>query len=352
MGLTVLNVAYPFAPVSFDTTGGAEQILAALDRALTRAGHRSIVLACEGSEVTGTLVPVPVHSTIGPAAWHEAHARHRAAIAAALERWPVDVVHMHGVDFQAYLPTKPVPVLVTLHLSMDRYAPDALCVARPATWFNCVSADQQAAWGKRPDLLPVIENGVDLDRFCASHARRRFALMLARICPEKGVHLAIAAARLAGLPLLIAGQVFPYEEHRRYFTTEIAPQLGRDCRFLGPVDAGRKRRLLAAAHCVLVTSLVEETSSLVAREAAAAGTPVVAFDRGALRETVEHGRTGFLVRDVEGMAAAIQACHGISAETCRATARRRFSLDGMTDRYIDVYDRLARPGLPVLREVT
>ncbi len=66
-------------------------------------------------------------------------------------------------------------------------------------------------------------NGVALA--AARHAKRPFALTLGRICPEKGVHLAIEAAKRAGIPLLIAGEVFPYEAHRRYFAEEVQPRL-------------------------------------------------------------------------------------------------------------------------------
>ena len=60
MALTVLSVAYPLAPVGPDAVGGAEQILTCLDRALVRAGHRSIVVACEGSKTCGTLFPIRI----------------------------------------------------------------------------------------------------------------------------------------------------------------------------------------------------------------------------------------------------------------------------------------------------
>ena len=56
MPLTILQVAYPFAPVGRDSVGGAEQVLAACDRAAVCAGHRSIVVACEGSTVA-KLIP-------------------------------------------------------------------------------------------------------------------------------------------------------------------------------------------------------------------------------------------------------------------------------------------------------
>jgi glycosyltransferase involved in cell wall biosynthesis len=165
--------------------------------------------------------------------------------------------------------------------------------------------------------------------------------MLARICPEKGVHLAIEAAKRAGVPLLIAGETFPYGEHQRYFREEVEPRLDRWRRFIGPVGMRRKRRLLAAARCVLVPSLVPETSSLVAREALASGTPVIAFARGALTETVEHGRTGFLVHDHVTMADAIQRTMEIDPEQCRAVARARFSLDGMIRQYFALYEAFA-----------
>jgi glycosyltransferase involved in cell wall biosynthesis len=135
--------------------------------------------------------------------------------------------------------------------------------------------------------------------------------------------------------------VFPYPEHQRYFAEEIAPRLDAKRRFIGPVGFARKRRLLTAARCVLIPSLVDETSSLVAREAAACGTPVVAFPRGALPESVEHGRTGFLVRDVAEVADAIRRAPEIDAAVCRATARERFPIQRMVAGYFEAYASLA-----------
>jgi glycosyltransferase involved in cell wall biosynthesis len=76
-------------------------------------------------------------------------------------------------------------------------------------------------------------------------------------------------------------------------------------------------------------------------EALASGTPVVAFPSGALPEIVQHGVTGFLVRDTAEMADAIDACAAIDPEHCRAVARERFGLDATLRKYIDVYARLA-----------
>lgn len=345
MGLTVLSVAFPFAPVGPDAVGGAEQVLAQLDAALVRAGHRSVVVACAGSRPADSLVATPrANGPITDAVRRRVHAAYRRAIERALLRRPVDVVHMHGIDFHAYLPPPGPPVLVTLHLPPEWYPPSIFHLKRPNTFLHCVSASQRARCPREARLLPEVPNGVAVDAMARRHAKRRFALTLGRICHEKGFHLALDAARRAGVPLLLAGQTFPYEAHEAYFACEIAPRLSPDRRFIGPIGPVRKRRLLSGARCLLVPSLAPETSSLVAMEALACGTPVIAFPVGALPEIVEHGRTGFIVRDEREMAQAIHATAVIDPDVCRAVARERFSLGRTVERYLALYRKLRRPG--------
>lgn len=342
MALTILSVAYPLAPVSADAVGGAEQVLARLDRALVAAGHRSIVVAQDGSRVAGELVAVPrVDGLLDEAAKAAAQARHRAAIADSLARFPVDLVHLHGIDFDAYLPPPGPPVLVTIHLPPDWYAAGALAPGRPDTWFHAVSETQHRACPANPRLLPPIPNGIEVADFARVYRKRHYALILGRLCPEKGIHLAIEAARRVEIPLAIAGEAYRYAAHLDYVRDEVRPRLDRWRRLVGPVGGARKRRLLGSATCLLVPSLAPETSSLVAREAIAAGTPVIAFPAGALRETVDHGRTGFLVESVDEMAQAIPQAASLDPGHCRAVARERFSADRMIAAYIDLYGRLA-----------
>jgi glycosyltransferase involved in cell wall biosynthesis len=136
--------------------------------------------------------------------------------------------------------------------------------------------------------------------------------------------------------------VFPYSDHQRYFAEAIRPRLGHTARFLGNLDFSRKRHFLTGARCVLIPSLVAETSSLVAMEAIACGTPVVAFPTGALAEIIEPGVTGFFVRNTREMAEAIHAADTIDRERCREIARHRFALEGMVDRYFELYRHLTR----------
>lgn len=343
--LSVLSVAYPLAPVRMDPVGGAEQILARLDRALSDAGHRSIVIATAGSCVTGRLSAIPAAQGMLDARQRTcAYEAVRTTMSEILAREPIDLVHLHGLDFFEYLPPPGVPVLITLHLPLDLYPEAAVRLERPGTWLVPVSASQ-ARRGVSLRLLPPIENGVDLPPR-RPHARHGYALALGRICPEKNFGDALDAARRAGCPLLLAGRAYQYPEHLRYFDAEIAPRLDRSRRWVGCIAGARKRRLLAGARCVLIPSRIAETSSLVAMEALAAGVPVIAYPAGALPDIVEHGRTGFIAENVASMAQAIGDAARIDPEDCCRAARQRFSAERMVAEYLALYERLTASSAP------
>jgi glycosyltransferase involved in cell wall biosynthesis len=190
-------------------------------------------------------------------------------------------------------------------------------------------------------MVDPIPNGVDVERLATGvHAKGSYALSLGRVCPEKAFHLALNAAHRADMPLLLAGQVFPYESHIKYFNQQIVPRLDSKRRFIGPLRFSRKRSLLSRARCLLITSSVAETSSLVAMEALACGTPVVAFRSGALPEIVDHGETGYIVDTLEEMAAALRAVDSLDPEKCRDVARRQFSSHVMAARYLSLYEQM------------
>ncbi len=333
--MKILQVAYPYEAVSPDSAGGTEQVVAVLDGELTRAGHESVVIARAGSRVRGRLV-------VGAPADADYATSCRAqddALDDLLARERFDVVHNQGSTVQHRRDPLPAPLLTTIHLARALY-PTSPVVDRPGRFYNLVSESQRA---EHPSggALPVVANGIDVDRFAPAPRREGFALAIGRVCPEKGFHAAIAAAALAGVPLVIVGKVYRFPSHEAYFAAAIAPHLGDAVRFVSAPPVGTKRALLASARCVLIASEIAETSSLVAMEAAASGTPVVCFRRGALPEIVADGVTGWIVDDVAAMARAIAAADAIDPAACRARACERFSATAMAARYIALYRALA-----------
>jgi glycosyltransferase involved in cell wall biosynthesis len=350
MTLTVLSVAFPLAPVGHSAVGGAEQVLSDLDEALVAAGQRSVVVACEGSAAAGELfaAPRPQREVLEEADRRWCRKQFQPAIDRALAAHRVDVIHMHGMDFDQYVLPADVPVVVTLHMPIGWYAKDIWRRFAGRVQFVCVSETQRRSCPMvLRDEVVVVENGVRLPEFREA-GREDFGLVLGRICAEKNAHEALEAGTRAGMRVLLGGQVFRYEEHQRYFAERVRPLLlrrdpsGARHEFLGALSAERREHLLARARCLLHPTLAPETSSLVAMEAMAAGTPVIAYRSGALPEIVEDGVTGFLVDGGEEMAGAIRRVSEISPQACRAAAERRFSRDRMVEGYFELYQTLAQ----------
>ena len=207
MPLTILLVAYPFAAIGDDAVGGAEQVMTILQRGLARVGYRTLVVAAKEREGL----------RLDEDGLAQGRRRHAEAVRDALALVPVDLVHMHGVDFEHYLPRTNVPVIVTLHLPPQFYRDSLLHASPSAAYFNCVSDSQKRALGLRGVDTPVIPNGIDIERFERRYPKRGFTLSLGRVCPEKGFQFAMEAAKKADVDWLVGGRIFLYESHCRYF---------------------------------------------------------------------------------------------------------------------------------------
>ena len=138
---------------------------------------------------------------------------------------------------------------------------------------------------------------------------------------DKGPQRAIAAARAAGMPLVLAGPVQPGQEE--FFAREVEPHIDDDAvRYVGEVGEEGKRELYTGARALLMPIRWAEPFGMVMVEAMACGTPVIAFPEGSAPEVVIDGETGFLVEDEDAMARAVGRLDEIDRERCRASVRR------------------------------
>jgi glycosyltransferase involved in cell wall biosynthesis len=253
-----------------------------------------------------------------------------------------DLIHSH-YDFMALTYSRLVdtPVLTTIHgFSSPRIMP----VYRKyrAGYFVSISDSDRA-----PELnyLGTVYNGIDLSLYPFQQSAGEELVFLGRIHPDKGVHLAIAVARMTGQPLLIAGII----QDKEYFKKQVEPYLDdREIRYIGPVDAAGKNELFSRARALLHLNTIPERFGLVLAEANAAGVPVIAMDLGSCREVIEDGKTGFLVNGVNEAVQALKRVHAIDRAACRRRVQNRFSVDTMVEAYEQVYctifDREAKGG--------
>ncbi len=241
-----------------------------------------------------------------------------------------DLIHSH-YDFMALTCSRLVrtPVLTTIH---GFSSPQIMPVYQKYRdgYFVSISDSDRA-----PELnyLATVYNGIDLALYPLQRSPGEELIFLGRIHPDKGVHLAIAVARLSGLPLRIAGII----QDQEYFRNQVEPYLDGEIRYVGAVDVPGKNELFAGACALLHLNTIPERFGLVLAEANAAGVPVIAMDLGSCREVIKHGETGFLVNTVNEAVRALERLSEIDRSACRNRVQQYFSIDTMVEAYERVY---------------
>jgi glycosyltransferase involved in cell wall biosynthesis len=187
----------------------------------------------------------------------------------------------------------------------------------------------------------MIPNGVSLDAydFRPSVPPDAPLVFLGRIEEIKGPHLAIEIARRAGRRLIIAGNI--PDEKRGWVDEHVLRYVdGNRVLYIGPVDDKQKNALLGKAAAFLMPILWDEPFGIVMAEAMACGTPVLGLSRGAVPEVVQHGVTGFVERDIDGLVAATRRLSSLDRGASRTRVEALYSGKAVVDAYEGLYRTL------------
>lgn len=340
--MKILVVADPHIPVPPRLYGGAERVVHLLCAGLREQGHTVRLLAGPGSQDYGGGLWVhraPDASFLSRAvrkAWFQLLSRWAA-------RGALDVVVNFGrLDYLvALLRRTRLPLICWFENPVAQSELDWV-LARRRRALRFVGVSHSQVEGLRADgRMQVIHNAVDTDQldFQERPATPPYVAFLGRLTRNKGVHLAIEAARRAGVALKIAGNVSKGEEGaEEYFEREVRPHLGEGCEWIGPVNDEQKRALLQGATATLFPTQWKEPCAVVVPESLACGTPVIAWRIASTPEVVRAGVSGYLCDSVEDMVAAIARVRAgaLRREDCRREAQERFSQDALVGRFLDL----------------
>jgi glycosyltransferase involved in cell wall biosynthesis len=321
--------------------GGTEHIVHLVTEELVRRGH-DVTLFASGDSVTAarlrSVTPRAVRYGDSIDDLRHAEFLHLAnAQACFLEAstGAFDIVHNHaGVEGLALAASSRTPVLTTNH---NQFFPQIQAIWDAYPWAHHAVSRASAATFPSRGALPPIHHGIEVDSYPFGGRSEGYLVFLGRFSPEKGAARAIAAAQAAGRPLVLAGKVDAADAG--HFAAEIEPHVdGDQIRYVGEVDYASKRQLLAGADALLFPIDWNEPFGLVMIEALASGTPVIGLRRASVPEIVEDGVTGFVVDDVESMAATIGRLDEIERRVFRQQAERRFNVGRMVDDYERHYE--------------
>jgi glycosyltransferase involved in cell wall biosynthesis len=349
--LRIALIASARYPIKEPFAGGLEAHTWALAHTLGARGHKVTLFAGPGSDPALGARELPVRTPVisararadvsmTSAAWLAEHHAYLQLMVELATAPAFDVVHNNSLHYLpiAMAEAVPIPIVTTFHTPPTPWLESAIQVTpgRPVT-FTAVSEHTARAWSHIVDVPHVVQNGVDMHRWRPGTGGGP-PVWFGRMVPEKGPHLAIQAARIAGHPLRLAGPVSDPD----YYETQVRPLLGHGIEHLGHLTRTELVKLVGGASVTLVTPCWDEPYGLTVAESLACGTPVCGFARGALPEVLTRD-CGRLVPpgDVEALATALDETAGLSRAAARERAERHCSQEVMVDGYESLYRELA-----------
>ena len=352
-------VAPLVSPIREPQRGGSQAFVSELARGLVRRGHDVHLFAASGSAVQGVEVidtgvdhgdlAATLYRPSGAAARSTAADRAFARVYELVREGRYDVVHNHAFDAPAVslASTQSAPVIHTLHLPPDEEVAEALRGAvrrHPAPVVACVSASQANAWRRVAPVDAVLPPLIPTRKIRFSPTAGSGAVFAGRFSPEKGAADAIAIARLARVEIDLFGDDYD----ANYARERIDPRRhDPGVAVHAAVPQPAVWEAMARAAVVICPASWEEPFGMVAAEAQACGTPVVAYRRGALPEVIVNGRTGFLVDpgDHEGAGDAVRRAPALDRAGCRRHAESDLDIESSLDAHESLYGRVGSRGL-------
>jgi len=347
-----MNIAYvsiSHKPISYTSTGGLETFSIYLLNELANLGVKITLFSSEQTDPSCfkhkniTLEPVFSLTDLQKKPDEDLESKNftlnytlfqYAGNAKALQK-KFDLIHFSSAQW--YIPfllnQKKTKTLTTIHVNNLRPSVQKYLFNNfPSTYIANISKHTTTSF-KNYKKKKTIYNGIDLTPLPFNPHPDNYYAWLGRIAPVKGLKEAILAAKKADVEFIASGPIdFP-----DYYQKEIKPLLDSKRKLIHPLSYQKKGQFLGNAKAVLIPSLWDEPFGLVAIEAMATGTPVIAFSRGGLKETVLNGKTGYLVQNISQMAEKIAQIDKINRFTCRKHVQENFSSQILAQNYLNYY---------------
>lgn len=351
MKIRIAQVTDLYESVPPPLYGGTQRVVSSLTEGLVEKGHSVTLFACGTSKTKGNLV------SVYPRALYREHIEATNIMYPLLNITELfkrakefDIIHAHlslSTDYLSLLGSLlfPKKLLYTIHFISPilKGYKDRMAVLDTYKNAKYVSISNSARQGyEHLNWLETIYNGIEMDQFHFQPHPQNYFAWIGKFNPDKGTKEAILAAKKASVKLVLAGTIdLQKPRFKEYYEKEVKPLIdGKQIIYIGEKGGKEKDEFLRNAKGFLNPILWEEPFGLVSVEAMATGTPVISFRRGALKETVKDGETGYLVETVDQMAEKIKSIQAINRRTCREWVENNFSAKRMVEKYENLYQKL------------
>src|SRR5437588_2590751 len=357
--MKIAHIAPPWIPIPPKNYGGTEIVIYNLVEEQVAQGHDVTLLAPGDAKTSAKQVSFFPKSLLEEGIPWSAHLKayyHMHKSIEYIKEHDFDIVHTHlssSSDMYIFPLTAPLtqPHIMTLHsrFPFDRVqswmgkADECYMEWAPSVPMVAISESARAEVPYPLNFVGVVHHGLPMQQFVPKTKKVGDCFVwLGRFVPDKGTHLAIQAAKEAGVKIVLAGTIDRHQQESvNYFQQVIKPQVDNEqVKYVGPVNMKQKMSLLSRARGFLNPIEWEEPFGMVMIEAMALGCPVISFARGAVPEIVVHRKTGFLVHNVNEMVRFIPRIDEIDRNVTRMHVERNFSAHVMAEKYVKMYKKI------------
>ena len=350
--LKIAQLAPPWLAVPPKKYGGAELIVSYITEGLVKKGHEVTLFASGDSKTSAKLVSVfPKALYEEGVPWTDTYGLllHAASCFELADRF--DIIHNHFGYFGICLSSiTKTPAITTYHgnfgpvVEKKNFQYEILKHFH-ATPLVSISKSQKRVKGLKLNFIDTIYNGIDVSEFQCNNAQGKYLAWMGRITPKKGILEAIEIAKKARIPLKIAAKIdknLPSDVV--FYEKKVKPLIdGKKVLYIGEIGGYKaKSSFLNKAIALLNPIIWEEPFGLVMVEAMACGTPIIAFDRGSVRELVKQNKTGFIVKTIPQAVEAVKKIGTIKREDCRTWVEQNFTKEKMVDQYEALYYKVLK----------
>ncbi len=315
--------------------GPWEQVASNIAEGLVEEGIDVTLFATGDSITRGKLVsvcerPYAEDSDVDPKV---AECLHISCLMEQADRF--DLIH-NNYDFLplSYSRLTKTPMVTTIHgFSSSKILPVYKKYNSTSYYVSISNSDRSPEL----DYIATVYNGINKNEFIFRSISEDYLLFFGRIHPEKGVYESIQIAKKSKKKLIISGLI---QDHQ-YFHDKVKPYINiDDIIYVGNSGPAERNTLLGGATALLHPISFEEPFGLSVAEAMLCGTPVIAFNRGSMKEIIVDGKTGFLVDTIDEAVDMISNIKSINRIYCREWANSKFSRQKMIEGYLAVYEEI------------
>lgn len=383
--MKILQISTPVLPISPGMNyGGTERVIRDLDAEYVRQGHESLVVAPGNSIIKGKLIPTISQNTWKPEKGgfsynvdrsktedeFEKHCK-RCLEIIALEK--PDAVHDHTklITSQAYANSAlEIPILTTFHGDLDDRSLSAIKKINKIkrggiNYFGAISQSQKIVFQNYLNLDFIVYNAIKTEDYPFQAEKRDYLFAIGKIDRNKGQDTAIKVAKKLNKKLVLAGPVHSFRNWiKEYWDNEIKPNIDafytnigaeeipkfidkmeksdKQIIYVGEINDKQKQEWFKYASGFLMPIRWNEPFGLVIIESMACGTPVIAYNKGAVSEIILDKKTGYLVEpnNFEKFLEATKNLNKINPYDCRKHVEDNFDISRQANDYLKIFRQI------------